>query len=98
MLQCTGDTLTILKPSSATIALAEGTAVGDAFRIGDGVRLKSGGRHMTFVAIRETPDGDVSVEGVLFEIQAMGGEAKERDWFLPEALDKGEVETLLNRK
>ena len=58
-------------------------------QIGDVVRLKSGGRHMTVVAIRERADG-VEIECVWFETQAMGGEAKTRDWLPPAALAKVE--------
>lgn len=61
----------------------------DGLQIGGVVRLKSGGRHMTVVAIRERSDG-VEIECVWFETQAMGGEAITRDCFPPAALAKVE--------
>jgi uncharacterized protein YodC (DUF2158 family) len=61
--------------------------VEDGFQIGDVVQLKSGGRHMTVVAIGEQSEG-VAIECVWFETQAVGGEAKTRDWSPPAVLDK----------
>jgi uncharacterized protein YodC (DUF2158 family) len=60
--------------------------VEDGFRIGDVVKLTSGGRHMTVLAIRERGDG-IEFECVSFECQGMGGEAKTRDFFPPAAFD-----------
>ncbi len=52
----------------------ETSTLEDAFQVGDVVRPKSGGRHMTVVAIREQSEG-VAIECAWFKTQAMGGEA-----------------------
>jgi uncharacterized protein YodC (DUF2158 family) len=44
-------------PRSAIDDFVEVHAVEDGFRIGDVVKLTSGGRHMTVAAIRERGDG-----------------------------------------
>ena len=49
--------------------------MGDEFKIGDVVKLKSGGPIMTVVSIRERFDG-VEIECKWFENLAIGGEAK----------------------
>jgi len=63
----------------------EGRDMDDGFKIGDVVKLKSGGLRMTVVSIREQFDG-VEIECEWFENLAIGGEAKAHGSFPPTAL------------